>query len=56
MSLLIILGIAFVSCVYSIVDKSKPYAPAVKDWDAFNRDTVGMDKKEIENGLYQGRW
>lgn len=56
MSLLIVLGIVVASCVCSSMESGKSNAPAVKDWDAFNRDTIGMSAKEIKKGVHQGRW
>lgn len=56
MSLLIVLGIVVASCVYSSIDNATPKAPAIRNWDAYNLDTIGMSAKEIRKGVNQGRW
>lgn len=56
MPLLIVLGILAVWAIYDIAVDCQKKAPGVKDWDAYNRDAVGMDAKEIRKGLKEGRW
>lgn len=56
MSLLIVLLVLVVWLLSDIVEDNKPQAPGVKDWDKFNRDTIGMDSKDIKKGLRGGKW
>ena len=56
MSLIIIILLVAIYVGYEGFKAIEPHAPAVKDWDKFNRDTIGMDAKEIKNGLRSGRW
>lgn len=50
MSLIIIVLMLACYVGYIIYKAVEPHAPAVKDWDAFNLDTIGMDAKEIKKG------
>ena len=53
LGLIIILLLMAVCGVYNVC---KPASPAVKDWDKFNRETIGKSNKYIKHGLKSGRW
>lgn len=48
MSLLIVLGIIIAFCIYSGVESGKQKAPAIRDFEKFNHDTIGMSAKKLE--------
>lgn len=56
MDLIMIIFILLVSCMYNVCANVEKKAPEVKDWDAFNKATIGMNAKDIQKGLRQGRW
>ena len=41
---------------YALRGNSTKQAPPIKDYEKFNRETIGMDAKQIRNGLRCGRW
>lgn len=56
MPVLILLGIGALGIGISLKNASTPKAPPIKDYEKFNRETLGMDVKEIKRGLRNGRW
>lgn len=54
MLFLLVLLVTFI--ITNSAKSNKAEAPGVKDWDAYNRSTVGMEAREIRKGLRQGRW
>lgn len=55
MPLLCVLGILVVWGCYSIYIAGSN-TPAIKDVEKFQRETIGMSKKEIRKELKSGRW
>lgn len=55
MPLLCVLGILVVWGCYSIY-MAGSNTPAIKDVEKFQRETIGMSKKEIKKELKSGRW
>lgn len=56
MPALTLLGIALFWLVYGFRGSSTTKAPPIKDYERLNRDTIGMDAKQIRDGLKHGRW
>lgn len=42
--------------IIDVVESTKPQAPAIKDWDKYNRETISMSAKDIKRGIRAGRW
>ncbi len=56
MPMLYLLGIMSFWASYAFRGNCTPKAPAIKDYEKFNRETIGMDAKQIRYGLRSGRW
>lgn len=56
MPILILLGIGIIGIGISAKNVSTPKSPPIRDYEKFNRETLGMDAKEIKRGLRNGKW
>lgn len=56
MPALTLLGVALFWFTYGFRGSCSKQSPPIKDYEKFNREIIGMDAKQIRNGLRCGRW
>lgn len=56
MSGIIVLVIIAVYLIYAAVTKLTPQNPPVRDYERFNRESIHMNRKELQKALKSGRW